>query len=43
MAIMFDVMDRFQENKVLQTTQTMNNSLRSNKNDNFVIMETVTF
>ena len=30
MTIIFDVPDRFQENKVFHTVQTMNNSLRSN-------------
>ena len=30
MAITFDLLDRFQENKVLQTAQTMNNILKSN-------------
>ena len=29
-AITFDALDRFQENKVCQTAQTMNNILRSN-------------
>ena len=43
MAITFDVLDRFQENKVLQTTQIMNHIPRSSKNGSFVIMETVTF
>ena len=43
MAITFDVLDRFQENKVLQTAQIMNNIPRSSKNDSFVTMETVTF
>ena len=31
MAITFDVLDRFQENKVLQTAQIMNNIPRSSK------------
>ena len=39
----FDVLDRFQENKVFLTAQTMNNILRSNTNSTFVTMETVTF
>ena len=43
MAITFDVLDRFQENKVLQTAQIMNNIPRSNKDGSFVTMETVTF
>ena len=43
MKITFDVLDRLQENKVFQTAQTMNNILRSNKNDNFITTETVTF
>ena len=30
MTISFDVLDRFQENKVFQIAQTMNNILRSN-------------
>ena len=30
MAITFALLDRFQENKVLQTAQTMNNILKSN-------------
>ena len=40
MAITFDVVDRFQENKVFQTAQVMNNILRSSKNGTLVIMET---
>ena len=43
MAITFDVLDRFQENKVLQTAQIMNNRLRSTESGSFVTMETVTF
>ena len=43
MAITVDLLDRFQESKVFQTAQTMNNILKSNKNGNFVPMETVTF
>ena len=43
MAITFDLQDRFQENKVFQTAQTMNNIIKSNKNGRFVPMETVTF
>ena len=44
MAITFDLQDRFQENIVFQTAQTMNNIIKSNKkNDRFVPMETVTF
>ena len=31
MAINFDVLDRFQENKALQTAQIINNILRSSK------------
>ena len=42
MIITFDVLDRFQESKVWQTAQTMNNILKSNKNGSFVAMETVT-
>ena len=30
MAITFDLLDRFEENKVFQTAQTMNNKLESN-------------
>ena len=30
MVITFDLLDRFQENKVFQTAQTMNNILKSN-------------
>ena len=43
MAITSDVLDRFQENKVLQTAQMMNNILRSVKDGSFVTMETMTF
>ena len=43
MAITFDLLDRFQENKVFQRAQTMNNILKSNTNGSFVRMETVTF
>ena len=44
MAITFDLQDRFQENKVFQTAQTINNIIKSNKkNGSFVLMETVTF
>ena len=43
MDITFDVLDRFQENKVLQTVQVMNNIPRSSKMVAFVTMETVTF
>ena len=43
MAITFDLPDRFQENKVFQTAQTMNNILRQIQNGSFVLMETVTF
>ena len=31
MAITFELQDRFQENKVFQTAQTMNNIIKSNK------------
>ena len=31
MAITFDLLDGFQENKVFRTAQTMNNVLKSNK------------
>ena len=31
MAITFDVLDQFQENKVFQAAQIMNNILKSNK------------
>ena len=31
MAITFDLQDQFQENKVFQTAQTMNNITKSNK------------
>ena len=41
--ITFDLLDRFQEHKVFQTAQTMNNILKSNTNGSFVPMETVTF
>ena len=43
MAITFDVLDRFQENKVLQTAQIMDNIPRSTKNGSFVTKETVSF
>ena len=43
MAITFEVLDRFQENKVFQTAQTMNNILKLNKNGGFLAMETVSF
>ena len=44
MTITFNIPDRFQENKVFQTAQTMNNILKSKKqNGSFVTMETVTF
>ena len=33
MTITFDVLDRFQENKVLQTAQTMNNVSKLNAKD----------
>ena len=40
MTITFDVLNRFEENKVLQTAQTMENMLRSNTN---ITIQTVTF
>ena len=43
MAITFDLLDRFQENKVFQTAQTLNNILSQIQNGSFVPMETVTF
>ena len=46
MAITFDLLDRFQENKAFQTAQTMNNILKyysQIQNGSFVPMETVTF
>ena len=44
MAITFDVLlDRFQENKVFQTAQTMKNFLGQIQNDRFVTMEAMTF
>ena len=43
MTITFDALDRFQENKVFQTAQTMNNILSQMQNGGFVTMETVTF
>ena len=44
MAITFDLQYRFQENKVLQTAQTINNIIKSNKRMvAFGPMETVTF
>ena len=42
MAITFDLLDRFQENKVFQTAQAMNN-ISHIQNGSFVPMETVTF
>ena len=43
MTITFDVLGRFQENKVWQTAQTMNNTLSQIQNGSFINMETVTF
>ena len=43
MAITFDLLDRFQENRVFQTAQTLNNILSQIQNGSFVPMETVTF
>ena len=43
MTITFDVVDRFQENKVFQTAQKMNNILSQILNGSFVTMETVIF
>ena len=43
MTITFDIQDRFQQNKVLQTAQIMNNIPRLSKNGSFVTTETVTF
>ena len=44
MVITFDLLDRFQQNKVFQAAQTMNNTLKSNtKWGSFVPMEIVTF
>ena len=43
MAITLDALDRFEENKILQTAQVMNNILRASKNGSFLTMETVTF
>ena len=43
MTITFDLLDLFQENKVLQIAQTMENVLISNTNGSYVTMETVTF
>ena len=43
MAITFDLLDRFQENKVLQSAQTMNKFLSQIQNGRFVPKETVTF
>ena len=43
MSVTFDVENQFQENKVLQTAQIMNDIPRSSKNGCFVAMETVTF
>ena len=43
MAITFDVLHRFQENKVLHTAQIMNNIPSSSKNNSVVTMESVTF
>ena len=43
MAITFDVLDRFQENKAFQTAHIMNNIPSSSKNGSFVTMRTVTF
>ena len=43
MAITFDLQDRFQENKVSQIAQILNNIQRSSKNSSFVAMKTVTF
>ena len=37
------MLDRFQEKKVLQTAQIMNNIPRLRKNGSFVTMEAVTF
>ena len=40
----FDVLDLFQENKILQTAQKMNNIPRSSqKNSSFLTTETATF
>ena len=41
--ITFDVVDRFQENKVFKTAQIINNIPKSSKNSSFVTVETVTF
>ena len=43
MAITFNVLDQFQENKVSETAQIMYNIPGSSKNGSFVIMETETF
>ena len=43
MIITFDVLDRFKENKVLQTAQIMSNIPKSSTNASFVTMKTVTF
>ena len=40
---MFDVQDRFQENKVFKTAQIINNIQGQVKIGSFVTMETVTF
>ena len=43
MTITFDVRNRFQENKIFLTAQTLNNIFKLNTNSSFVTMETVTF
>ena len=43
MTITFDLLDRFKENKVLQTAQIMSNIPKSSKNASFVTMKTITF
>ena len=43
MAVTFDVLDRFQENKVLQTAQIIITFRDQVKSCSFVTMETVTF
>ena len=43
MVITFDVLDQFQENKVLQIAQIMNNIQKSSKNGSFVTMATMIF
>ena len=43
MAITFDLLDRFQENKVFQTAQTMTNLFKVKYKCSFVPMETTIF